>query len=238
MTMYPDSQARRVELDYGTDERAVFNFFNAVYAWMAVGLAVTAAVAYLVSQNATVMAALYSKGVIVAALLGTWVLAMGIQSVAMRLGAAAATALFILYSGCIGMLMSYIFVVYHMQTIAAAFVLTGGTFGVMSVYGYVTKRDLTGIGSFLIMGAIGLFIASIINVFIASSFFSWVLTYGVLVVFLGLMAYDTQKLRQIAENVRGNGDLAKRYAIIGSLMLYVDFINVFASILRILGNRR
>jgi FtsH-binding integral membrane protein len=106
------------------------------------------------------------------------------------------------------------------------------------MYGFVTKRDLTGIGSFLVMGAIGLFIASLVNVFIASNALSWVITYAVLGVFIGITAYETQRLRNMAEQHAGNADLSGRLAIVGALVLYIAFINIFLSILRILGSRR
>jgi len=242
MTMYPDQSrtTRPLELAYGTDNKAVFNFFNAVYAWMAVGLALTAAVAWYVSQNQTMLRAIYGngRGMIVGLLLGAFALSWYVQSQAPRLRTGTATALFLVYAALIGALISGIFIVYQMQTILAAFLLTGGTFGAMSVYGFVTKRDLTSIGSFLVMAAIGLFIASIVNVFIASNAFSWVITYAVLAVFIGLTAYETQKLKRFAIEHGDDASLASRYAIVGSLVLYISFINMFLSILRILGNRK
>lgn len=238
MTMYPQPSSRPVELEYGTSDRAVFNFFNTVYAWMACGLGVTATVAYLVSQNTAIMKALYSRGLIVVFLLGTALLAYGIRAAAQRISATVATALFLLYAAIIGAFISFIFIIYPLNTIAAAFVMTGGVFGGMSVFGFVTKRDLTSMGSFLIMCVWGLFLATIVNVFIASNAFSWVLTYIILAVFIGLTAYDTQMLKNMAEQLADQPALASRYAIIGSLNLYVDFINIFMSILRILGGSR
>jgi FtsH-binding integral membrane protein len=238
MSMYPNS--RPVELDYGRDDRAIASFFNAVYAWMAVGLAVTAAVAYLVAQNTALLMTFNSRGIAVALLLGAWGLAYGVRSAALRLSAAAAIGLFLVYSALIGALMSYIFILYPIAKIGGAFVLTAGTFGIMSVYGYVTKADLTRIGSFLVMAAIGLFVASLVNIFFftGAGAFSWFLTYAILAVFIGLTAYHTQQLKNIAYDLQGQPDLAGRYAIIGSLILYISFINMFSSIMRILGNRR
>ena len=138
----------------------------------------------------------------------------------------------------IGALLSRIFVFYSLGTIGGAFLVTGGVFAGMSVYGFVTNRDLSSIGSVLVMCALGLFAASIVNLFIASNAFSWFITYAVLAVFIGLTAYDTQKLKEMAHATQGNADLAARYAVVGSLHLYVDFINIFLSILRIMGGRR
>ena len=237
MSMYP--QSRPYELEYGTDEKVVFNFFNAVYAWMAVGLAVTATVAYAVSQSPAAMSIVYgSRGTLVAGGLVAFAIAWAVQSAAERLSPTVATLLFIVYAALIGALISGIFIVYQMGTIGAAFVITAGVFGGMSVYGYVTKRDLTSMGSILIMCAWGLFLASMVNIFVASNVFSWIITYAVLAVFIGLTAYDTQKLKVMAHSLAGNPSLAARYAIVGSLNLYVDFINIFLAILRILGNRR
>jgi FtsH-binding integral membrane protein len=238
MSMFPDSQSRRVELEYGTDEKVVFNFFNTVYAWMACGLAVTATVAFYVSQNTAIMKALYSRGIVLAVFLGTAGLAYGIRAAAQHISATVATALFLLYSAVIGAFISFIFIIYPMSTIAAAFVMTGGVFAGMSVYGFMTKRSLTSMGSFLIMCVWGLFLATIVNIFWANNLMSWVITYAVLAVFIGLTAYDTQMLKEIAAQTAGDPKLAARYAIIGSLNLYVDFINIFMSILRILGSRK
>ncbi len=237
MSMYPNP-SRPVELEYGTDDKAVFNFFNTVYAWMSVGLAVTATVAFFVSQNTAVMTALYSRGVILAFFLGTAGLAYAIRSAARNISATAGTALFLLYSAVMGAFLSFIFIIYPMNTIAAAFIMTGGVFAGMSIYGFVTKRDLTAMGSMLVMCVWGLFLATIVNIFWANNTMSWIITYVVLVVFIGLTAYDTQMLRNLAIQTAGDPKLAARYAIIGSLQLYVDFINIFMSILRIMGNRR
>jgi len=238
MSQFPQSQRRSWGLEYGTDNKVVFNFFNAVYAWMAVGLAVTAAVAWFVSQSSVALHLIFGTPLRWALILGSVAIAWGVGSVALRISAAAATALFLVYSALVGAMISYIFLIYPTTTLVSALVVTGGTFGGMSLYGYVTKRDLSGMGSILIMCFWGLFLASIVNVFVASNAFSWFITYGVLVVFIGLTAYDTQKLRVIAEQIGTNSDLAARYAIVGSLNLYVDFINIFLSILRIMGNRR
>ncbi len=154
MSQFP--QTRRVELEYGTDDRAVFNFFNAVYAWMAVGLAVTAVTAWFVSQNTQIMAAIFGTPLRWVLILGSVAIAWGVGAVAMRISAMAATALFLL-SALVGAMISYIFLVYPTNTLISALIVTGGTFGGMSLYGYVTKRDLSKMGSILIMCFWGLF---------------------------------------------------------------------------------
>ena len=235
MSMYPQSQ--RVELGYATDERAVSRFFSTVYAWMCVGLAVTATVALLVSKSPTALAILHQPFVSIAVFLGLVGLAWGVGSAAHRISANVATMLFLLYAAVVGAMISWIVIVYPMRTIFAALGITAGTFAGMSVYGYVTKRDLSRMGSILIMCFWGLLVASIVNIFVANSVLDWIITYGILLVFVGLTAYDTQKLREIAENIHGGPELMARYAIVGSLNLYIDFINIFLSILKILGSR-
>ena len=242
MSMYPGSGAQRkpFELEYGAYDRPMARFFNTVYAWMAVGLAVTAAVAWFVSQSTTALQMVYGggRGMMVVILLGMFAIAWSVQTAAMRINANVATGLFLLYSALMGALLSGIFIVYKMQTIGAAFLMTGGTFAAMSVYGFVTKRDLTRIGSFLVMAVIGLFIASLVNIFVASNALSWLITYAVLAVFIGITAYETQKLKVLAAQYGDNPAVAPRIAIIGSLLLYISFINMFTSILRIMGDRR
>jgi uncharacterized protein len=236
MSQFPGVEYRDRVLGYGTDDKAVFNFFNAVYAWMAVGLAVTAAVSWYAAQSSFMLTG--GRGIAVAFLLGAALLAFAIRGAAARINPGVATALFILYAAVIGAAIAPIFVVYRMGTIIAAFGMTGGLFAIMSVYGFVTKRDLTRMGSILIMCAVGLFLATLVNIFLASNALSWVITYAVLAVFIGLTAYETQELKQIAIQYAGNPSMAARFAIIGSLNLYISFINMFMSILRILGDRR
>jgi FtsH-binding integral membrane protein len=240
--MFPDSSSSRKpwELEYARDDKGMVKFFNVVYAWMAVGLAVTAAVAYFVSQSQAGLQIVYGggKGMLVVIMLGMFAIAWGTQTAALKINANVATALFLLYSALMGALISGIFVVYKMQTIGAAFLITGGTFAAMSVYGFVTKRDLTRIGSILVMCAFGLFFASLVNIFLGSNGLSWVITYGVLAVFIGITAYETQNLKNMAAQFGMDSDMAPRIAIIGSLLLYISFINLFLSILRILGDRK
>lgn len=239
MSMYPNANTRRVELEYGTSERAIFSFFNAVYAWMAVGLAVTAVVAWFVSRTPAILQIIYGgRGAVVAISLGAFAIAWYVQAQIHRISVGMATGLFLLYATIIGAMVSYIFLIYDKQTLIAAFFITGGTFAGMSIYGFVTKRDLSRIGSIMVMGVIGLFIASLVNVFIASNALSWIITYAVLALFIGITAYQTQRLRKMAIEFQGNGMMLSRLAIVGSLVLYIAFINMFISILRILGNRR
>ena len=206
---------------------------------MAVGLAVTAAVGFLFSQNAQLRQIVYaSRGLYLVIALGAFGIAWFVQSQAGRLSVGVSTALFLLYSAIIGALTSGIFLIYPVSTLTAAFVMTAGLFAVLSVYGFVTKRDLTGIGTIAVMLVFGFIIASVVNIFLASNFVSWIITYGILVLFIAITAYETQRLKRIAEQFRDSPEMAARYAIVGSLVLYISFINLFLSILRIFGDRR
>jgi uncharacterized protein len=155
-----------------------------------------------------------------------------------KLNATAATALFLLYSAINGLTLSAIFLVYAHATLAGAFIVTAGTFGAVSLYGHVTKADLTKLGTFLFMALIGLIIASVVNMFLANTALDWIITYAGVLIFVGLTAYDTQKLKIIAIQTEDNPALAARLSVNGALSLYLDFINLFLYILRIMGNRK
>jgi uncharacterized protein len=238
MSMFP--QSRPFETEYRTGERSTFSFFNAVYAWMAVGLAVTALVAFVVSRSPEMLKAIYGggRGMAVVFALGAAALGLGAQHAALRISAGVGMALYLAYAAVLGALLSGIFLVYPTPTLAAAFFVTGGVFAVMSVYGFVTKRDLSTIGSYLMMGVIGLFVASIVNIFLTSDVISWFITYAVLAVFIGIAAWKTQELRDLAVQNADNATTLGRLQVYGSIILYITFINLFLSILRILGDRR
>ena len=228
-----------VDYESRADAVTVGQFFNMVYAWMCVGLALTAVVGWYVANTPSLLNAIYgSRGgyfMIGIAAIG---IAWFVQAQAGRLTVGVSTFLFLLYAAVIGALIAGIFKIYESRTLIAAFVLTGGTFGAMSVYGFVTKRDLSRIGAILVMAALGLVIASLVNFWLANDTFSWFITYGILAVFIGITAWETQQLRYMAGQLAHDREMATRYAIVGSLVLYISFINIFLAILRILGDRR
>lgn len=234
----PYESPRRLELDYATDDKTVFNFFNTVYAWMCAGLAITATSAYLVSLNPAMVKAVSASGLGIVFMLVSVAIVFGIRAAAFKISPLAATGLFMVYAALIGVVLSGIFVIYRMQTIGAAFAITAGTFGATSIYGYVTKRDLTSMGSYLFMALIGLIIATVVNFFMASSVLYWIINYVGLGLFIALTAYDSQKLKQLAYQTQGDATAAARHAILGALSLYLDFLNMFLFILRIIGDRR
>ena len=225
-------------LDYraGESEVTVAQFFNAVYAWMAVGLAVTAAVAYWVAMTSplALMNPLALIGIVIAQLILVVTISRAVNSIS----ASAATALFLLYACLNGLMFSVLFLIYKLPTLGGTFMVTAGMFGAISLYGYVTKRDLTRLGSILFMALIGLILASVVNIFLHNPTLYWLISYAGVLIFVGLTAYDTQKLKQIAMQTGGDPAMAHRMSVVGSLVLYLDFINLFLLLLRIMGNRR
>jgi hypothetical protein len=227
--------ARDAVLVRGAASDVERRFMSTVYGWMTGGLALTAVVAYVVASTpALLQVVIGNRAVFFGLIIAELGLVIAISAMVNRLSAAAAGGLFALYSALNGATLSVVLLAYTGASVALAFVSTAGTFGVMSVYGTVTKRDLTSWGSFLFMGLIGVVIASLVNLFLRSTMLSWVVSCMGVVVFTGLTAYDTQKLRALARAGGGAAALPVR----GALSLYLDFINLFLSLLRLLGSRR
>jgi FtsH-binding integral membrane protein len=217
-------------------ESAERTFIAAVYRWMALGLAVTAGVAGLVASSETLLqAVVLNRWIFYGLMIAEVGLVIALSAMVQRLSAAAAGALFLLYSALNGATLSVVLLVFTGTSVASAFVITAGTFGAMSVFGTVTKRDLTSWSSFLTMGLIGVVIASLVNLFLRSDGLSFVVSCAAVVVFTGLTAYDTQKLRAMA---RAGGATVAAAPVSGALQLYLDFINLFLAVLRIFGDRR
>jgi len=239
MTRFPENSYGASPLGYESraNSATVAQFFNAVYAWMAAGLALTAVVAWWVSTQPQIVGMLRGPGIFLLFLVEIG-LVFTISAAINRISATTATVLFLLYSALNGVTLSIIFLIYTQASLAMTFGVTAGTFGAVSVYGFVTKRDLTSLGSILFMALIGLIIASVVNMFWANNILYWVITYAGVLIFVGLTAYDTQRLRMIAMQTADNAALAARLSINGALMLYLDFINLFLFMLRLLGNRR
>jgi FtsH-binding integral membrane protein len=213
-------------------------FFNAVYGWMAAGLALTATVAWWVSTHPAIMAQVFRGPALIILFIAQIALVIAISAAIRKINATVATGMFLLYSALNGLTLSIIFVVYTHTSIAAAFVVTAGMFGAMSLYGFVTKTDLSRFGALLFMALIGLVIASVVNMFWANSTLYWIVTYAGVLIFVGLTAYDTQKLKMIALQTANDPAMAARLSVYGALNLYLDFINLFLFLLRIMGNRR
>lgn len=206
-----------------------------VYAWMGVGLAVTAIMAlFTVSSPEIFRAIVGNRMVFYGLIIGELVLVFTLSAAINRLSAGVATMLFLGYSMLNGLTLSVIFLVYTADSIASTFAVTAAMFGAMSAYGYMTKKDLTSWGSFLFMGLIGIVIASLVNIFLKSDGVSWVVSAIGVLVFTGLTAYDTWKIKALA----AAGEQGRKPAILGALTLYLDFINLFLMMLRFMGGRR
>ncbi|HEY5973968.1 MAG TPA: Bax inhibitor-1/YccA family protein [Geobacteraceae bacterium] len=202
---------------------------GAVYGWMAAGLGLTALISLAVVSSPALFNALFANrmvffGLIIAEL----GLVFAISGFALRLGAATAAPLFLLYSALNGVTLSGVFLVYTGQSIASTFLTTAGTFAVMSVYGVTTRRDLTSLGSFCFMGLVGVVIAAVVNIFLQSNMLQFMVSGIGLIVFIGLTAYDSQKLKGATGGA----------AVAGALALYLDFVNMFLFMLQLFGGRR
>lgn len=217
------------------------SFINKVYVWMGLALTITGIVAMRVADSGAFMGMFTGASsampfyILIAIELGlVWWMVSRIDS----MSSGFATGLFILYSALNGVTLSVLFYVYTSASIASTFFITAGTFGVCSAYGYFTKKDLTSIGGFLFMALIGLIIATVVNIFLASSTLYWIISYAGVAIFIGLTAYDTQKIKKMSLEVDAGSEQGKKGAVMGALALYLDFINMFIFLLRIFGNRR
>ena len=221
-------------------EVMVNSFVRSVYNWMAGGLALTGLVAFYVSNNTVMLRVISSPIIQIVLFLAVIGLVVSISGMVNRMSAGTATSLFVLYSALMGVLLSPIFIVYTHASIASTFFICAGTFVGCSIYGWTTKRDLTSLGGFLMMGLIGIIIASLVNWFIKSSAMHYIIGYIGVIVFVGLTAYDTQKLKNMAltQPAGLEGAVLRKGAIVGALSLYLDFINLFLMLLRIFGQGR
>lgn len=215
-------------------------YMRQVYQWMTVGLAVTALISWFVASTPALNQMILGNTMVLIALVVAQLgLVIALSAAVQKMSSAMATGCFVLYSALTGATLSSIFLVYSMGSIANAFTVTAGTFLAMSIYGTVTKRDLTAMGSFLMMGLFGIIIAMIVNFFLKSSMMDFIISCLGVVIFTGLTAYDTQKLREFGANTPFDDAVAvRRGVILGALTLYLDFINLFLMMLRLFGGNR
>jgi len=209
-----------------------------VYTWMTLALVITGLTAYGVANSPGVLQAIYTNqilfwGLIIAEL----ALVVGVSAAINKLSLTTATLMFILYSVINGALMSYIFLAYTASSVATVFFITAGTFGVMALIGYTTKTDLSSMGKILFMALIGLVIATLVNLFVKSDGLTLILSYVGVLIFVGLTAWDSQKIKQMLLQAPDAGEGAQKIALLGALSLYLDFINLFIYLLRIFGKR-
>ncbi len=219
----------------------VNEFIRSVYNWMAIGLALTGFVAYYVANTPALVEVIFGNRLLFFGLIiGELALVFMISARIQKMQASTATALFVIYSILNGATLSFIFLVYTASSITSTFFICAATFVACSIYGWTTKRDLTSMGGFMTMGLIGIIIASVVNMFFRSSAMSMIISYIGVIVFVGLTAYDTQHLKTMALNQPDNleAGVVRKGAILGALKLYLDFINLFLMLLRILGGGR
>jgi len=209
-----------------------------VYVWMTLALVITGLTAYGVATSPGVLQAIYTNQILFWGLvIAEFALVFGVTAMLNRISLTTATLMFILYSVINGALMSYIFLAYTASSIAVVFFITAGTFGVMAFIGYTTKTDLSSMGKILMMALVGLIIATIVNLFIKSSGLTLILSYVGVLIFVGLTAWDTQKIKQMLMEAPDAGEASQKIALLGALSLYLDFINLFIYLLRIFGRR-
>lgn len=214
--------------------------FSQVYLLMTLGLVITAVVAAWIAGNPRFVESLFARSpwILLGIFLVQFVVVIALTAAISKMSAGLATGLFILYSALTGLTLSVIFLIYTDASIVTTFLITAGTFGIMSVFGFTTKRDLTKLGSLFVMLLLGFVLASLVNLFLRSSPLYWILTFGGIIIFVGLIAYDTQKIKRLAASGVASGRSHSSIAILGALNLYLDFINLFLLLLRLFGRRR
>jgi hypothetical protein len=213
---------------------------RAVYIWMTLGLLATTAVGLLVNNNPSLRALSLEPGVMIGAIIAELVLVIALSLAINRLSPEAAGVMFFIYACVNGFTLSFIFMIYDLGSITAAFITAAGMFAAMSVIGFTTQVDLTRYRSYFLMGLIGLLIALVVNIFLRSSGLDLIISLFGVALFTGLTAYDTQRIRNMAANsaISGDGTVAMKISIIGALQLYLDFVNLFLYLLRLFGRRR
>jgi FtsH-binding integral membrane protein len=210
-----------------------------VYVWMTLALVITGITAWGVASSPALLTSIYSsKWIIWALFIGELGLVFAISGAINRLSLTTATLLFIVYSVLNGVIFSSIFVIYTMTSIAKVFFISAGTFAAMAIVGYTTKKDLSGMGRIVFMGLIGLIIATVVNIFVKSSGLDLLLSYLGVAIFVGLTAWDSQKIKRMLAMAPDAGEGAQKLALLGALSLYLDFINLFLYLLRIFGDNR
>ena len=234
------------ELNFGTTTReqelsmsAAFPILmRKVYVWMTLALVITGVTAYGVATSPGLMMAIATNKLLFWGLIiAEFGLVVAISAAINRLSLTTATLFFVLYSVINGATLSFIFAIYTMSSIASVFFITAGTFAVMAVIGYTTKKDLTSMGKILFMALIGIIIATIVNIFLKSTGLQMIVSYLGVLIFVGLTAYDSQKIKQMLLMAPDAGEGAQKIALLGALSLYLDFVNFFIYLLRIFGRR-
>lgn len=213
------------------------SYMISVYRHMAIALSITALVAMAVASSPALMSAIYGSPLYLVAILAPIAMVIYMSSRFTKMSISAARNSLWVYASLVGLSIASLFFVYSGASIARVFFISAGLFGSMSLYGYTTQKDLTAVGSFFIMGVWGIVLASVFNIFFRSDAISFITSAVAVIAFTGLTAYDTQRLRSLYYNVAGSG-AEEKLAVYGALQLYLDFLNIFLSLLRFMGDRR
>ena len=226
---------KAVEIASAESRRFLLNVYN----WMTMGLALTGLIAYAVSTSDTLLRIfVLNPFLFYGLLILQLVIVIALSAAIAKLPSIVAIGAFFLYSALTGLTFAVLFLVYTRASIASTFFICAMMFGSVSVFGYITKMNLAGVGTFMYMGLVGLIIASVVNFFVASSTLYWLISYVGVLIFVGLTAWDTQKIKKISMSQNFETEEGKKIAVMGALNLYLDFINMFLFLLRIMGNRR
>lgn len=235
------------ELNYNTLTReqqleaslAFPTLMRKVYVWMSLALIISGFTAYYVATSPMLINLIFgSKIAFYGLIVAEFALVLSLSAAIKRLSLFTATLMFVLYSVINGATLSTIFIIYSQSSIANVFFITAGTFAAMAAFGYFTKKDLSLWGRYLFMGLIGIIIASVVNIFIGSSGMDLIISYLGVLIFVGLTAYDTQKIKEMLMTAPDAGEAMQKLALLGALTLYLDFINLFLHLLRIFGSSR
>lgn len=215
------------------------SFITKVYMWMFLALLTTAGISYYIVSTPDMLHAILKNPLIFFGLIiAEFALVIILSAAINKLSATVATACFFVYSALTGITLSAVFITYTTTSLFTAFLITAGTFGTMSLYGLATKKDLTSIGNLCLMGLMGIIISSLVNIFFKSTFIYTITNYAGVLIFVGLTAYDTQKIKKMGYVFADGTEEGQKASIMGALQLYLDFINLFLIILRLFGRRR
>lgn len=225
-----------VEASFSTDTTR--KFLLGVYNWMAMGLALTGVVAYGIYNSSAVYTIAGNPILYFGLFIVQLAVVMGLSFAINKIPSGVAVGAFFLYAALTGLTFSVLFLVYTGASIASTFFICAAMFGSVSVFGYFTKMDLSKFGTYFFMALIGLIVASVVNIFLNSTTLHWIISYAGVLIFVGLTAYDTQRIKRMSQTTDYETEQGKKSAVMGALTLYLDFINMFLFLLRILGNRK
>jgi FtsH-binding integral membrane protein len=229
--MYTTTSVTQTEYDLG-----LRNYLLSVFNYMTTALLISGVISAYIGYNTVLATAIWASPLKWVALLAPLIIALGMSFMANKISTQTAKIMLFLFAAAMGVSISSIFLVYKLGSIVQVFFITGATFGSMALYGYTTKRDLSKIGSFLIMGVIGVVIVGLVNLFLQSSMLSTVISLVSVVIFTGLTAYDMQNIKAIYYET--SGDEREKAGVFGALSLYMDFVNIFISLMNLLGQKK